>query len=121
MADDAVLNDLAALGHAARRAQRILALAPTAQKNRALEAMVHRLRKHAPDIAEANAEDVRRAREAGMREALIDRLRLDSSRIDAIAGSIAAVRRSPIPWVRPWPNGGAPMVCASPACACPSG
>jgi glutamate-5-semialdehyde dehydrogenase len=108
MADDAVLNDLAALGHAARRAQRILAVASTAQKNGALEAMVHRLKKHAPDIEEANAEDVSRAREAGMREALVDRLRLDSSRIDAIAGSIAAVRELADPvgqtmaeWQRP--------------------
>jgi glutamate-5-semialdehyde dehydrogenase len=91
MADDAVLNDLAALGHAARRAQRILAMASTAQKNRALDAMMHRVRQHAPDIAQANAEDVSRAQEAGLRNALVDRLRLDASRIEAIAGSIAAI------------------------------
>ena len=92
MADDAVLNDLEALGRQARRAQRILALASTAEKNAALDSMAHRLRKLAPDIVDANARDVSRAKEAGLRDSLIDRLRLDSSRIDAIAESIFAIR-----------------------------
>lgn len=92
MADDAVLNDLGALGRQARRAQRILALASTVEKNAALDSMAHRLRKLAPDIVDANARDVSRAKEAGLRDSLIDRLRLDSSRIDAIAESIFAIR-----------------------------
>jgi glutamate-5-semialdehyde dehydrogenase len=92
MADDAVLNDLGALGRQARRAQRILALASTVEKNAALDSMAHRLRKLAPDIVDANARDVSRAKEAGLRDSLIVRLRLDSSRIDAIAESIFAIR-----------------------------
>ena len=92
MADDAVMNDLAALGRSARRAQRILALASTAEKNAALDAMAHHVRNLASRILDANARDLARAKEAGLRESLIDRLRLDSSRIDAIAESIGAIR-----------------------------
>jgi glutamate-5-semialdehyde dehydrogenase len=91
MADDAVLNDLAALGHAARRAQRILALASASEKNMALGAMARCIKKYASDIAKANAQDVSRAKDRGLRDALIDRLLLDSSRIEAIAESIAAI------------------------------
>src|SRR5262245_17146396 len=108
MADDAVMNDLVALGHAARRAQRILALASASEKNMALDAMARRIRKHASDIAKANAQDVSRAKDKGLRDALIDRLLLDPSRIEAIAESIAAIAgladpvgQTMVEWQRP--------------------
>jgi glutamate-5-semialdehyde dehydrogenase len=67
-------------------------MALTAQKDAALDAMAHRIRKLEPEILDANALDVTRARQAGLRESLIDRLRLDSSRIEAMAESIGAIR-----------------------------
>ena len=108
MADDAVLSDLAALGHSARRAQRIMALASTREKNAALDAMAHHVRKSVSDILDANARDMSRAREAGLRDSLIDRLHLDSSRIEAIAESIGVIKaledpvgRTMAEWRRP--------------------
>jgi len=85
----ALMNDLA---HAARAAARVLALAPPEQKNRALDAMERAIRKQAPAILAANAEDVAEARASGVNAAFIDRLTLTPARIEAMAEGIATVR-----------------------------
>jgi glutamate-5-semialdehyde dehydrogenase len=101
----ALMSDLAAR---ARAAARVLALTPSAQKNRALEAMERAIRTHAPEILAANAEDVAEVRATGATSAFIDRLTLTAARIDAMAEGIATVRAIPDPvgvvtesWQRP--------------------
>jgi glutamate-5-semialdehyde dehydrogenase len=85
----ALMNDL---GSHARAAARVLSLAPSEQKNRALAAMERAIRANAIDILAANAEDVGEARGSGATAAFIDRLALTQARVDAMADGIATVR-----------------------------
>ena len=101
----ALMTDLAAQ---ARAAARVLSLAPSEQKNLALEAMERAIRSHAAAILAANAEDVADAKAAGISSSFLDRLTLTPSRIEAMAEGIAAVRAIPDPigivtesWQRP--------------------
>src|ERR1700712_5213204 len=80
------------LGAGAREAARILALAPAAQKDRALAAMAAALRARQSEILKANAEDVADAKAAGIKGALLDRLTLDKNGIDAMTAGIEVVR-----------------------------
>jgi glutamate-5-semialdehyde dehydrogenase len=81
-----------ALASSARAAARVLALAPTAQKDRALDAMARAIREHAATILAANAEDVAEAKAAGTNSAFLDRLTLTPARVEAMAAGIEAVR-----------------------------
>ena len=85
----ALMNDLASR---ARAAARVLALAPAAQKNRALEAMERLIRARVDTIIAANAEDVVEAKAAGITSSFLDRLTLTPARVAAMADGIAAVR-----------------------------
>ncbi|MDI1262318.1 MAG: glutamate-5-semialdehyde dehydrogenase [bacterium] len=85
----ALMNDLAAR---ARAAARVLALAPSAQKDRALDAIARAIRSHAPAILAANAEDVAEVRAGGATSAFLDRLTLTPARVEAMADGVATVR-----------------------------
>ena len=89
--------DLAAtmrqLGRDARTAARALALAPTAQKNRALAAMAKAIRAGCAAILAANAQDREDAKAAGATPAFLDRLALDRARITAMADGIDVIRK----------------------------
>ncbi len=85
----ALMNDLAMR---ARAAARVLSLAPTEQKNRALELMAQAIRAKAATILAANAEDVAEAKAAGTTSAFLDRLTLTPARIEGMAEGIEAVR-----------------------------
>jgi glutamate-5-semialdehyde dehydrogenase len=85
----ALMNELAAR---ARAAVRVLSLASSEQKDRALAAMERAIRTRAGEILVANAEDVTEARAGGTTAAFIDRLTLTKARIDAMADGIATVR-----------------------------
>jgi len=76
-----------ATARSARVAQRSLAGAPRAVKDAALEAMARSLTEHGEAILAANAADLERGRQAGMKAGLLDRLALDSERLSAIADS----------------------------------
>jgi glutamate-5-semialdehyde dehydrogenase len=96
------------LATGARAAARLLALAPAAQKDLALDAIERAIRAAAADILAANAEDVAEARTAGASAAFVDRLTLTPARIDAMADGVATVRAIPDPigrvterWQRP--------------------
>jgi glutamate-5-semialdehyde dehydrogenase len=84
-----LMNELA---RSARAAAAVLALAPPEQKDRALQAMEGAIRRQAPAILAANAEDVAEVRATGVNTAFIDRLILTPARIDAMADGIATVR-----------------------------
>jgi glutamate-5-semialdehyde dehydrogenase len=92
----------------ARAAARLLALAPTEQKNQALTAMARAVRENEAAILAANAEDMTTAEAAGLTGALIDRLLLDPRRIAGMADGIEAIRDLADPvgavtesWTRP--------------------
>ena len=84
-------------GAAARTAARTLAVAGTARKNEALEAIAQALLTHRDRWLAANAEDVAAAKEAGMRPAMLDRLTLTEVRIADIAAGVRQVIALPDP------------------------
>lgn len=85
------------VAHAAREAAAELAPLPRAAKDRALRAIADALVEHGKEIIEANAVDVDKAREGGTSEAMIDRLRLDEARIEAIAQAVRDIAELPDP------------------------
>jgi glutamate-5-semialdehyde dehydrogenase len=96
------------LCRAARQAARVLARAPTDTKNRCLHDAAARLRANRSRLLEANTADVQRGRDAGLSPALLDRLTLSDSRVEAMANGLDAVAQLPDPvgetiaqWRRP--------------------
>src|SRR5215472_15974066 len=101
----AVMGDI---GQRAKVAARRLALASTADKDRALAAMTQALRASRAAILAANSEDVAEARAAGATSAFVDRLTLDDARVAAMADGVETVARLADPvgivadaWTRP--------------------
>ncbi|MEH6640531.1 glutamate-5-semialdehyde dehydrogenase [Vreelandella glaciei] len=86
-----------ALGQAARRAAGELRRADTGLKNRALMAMAQRMAEARGRILEANAEDLQRGRQNGLDSALLDRLALSDSRVDAMIEGLNQVASLPDP------------------------
>jgi len=81
----------------ARVAARVLATMSTDDKNRALRSAADTVLRDAHQILGANAEDVEAARSAGTVEAMIDRLLLNSRRIDGIVAGLRQVAGLPDP------------------------
>jgi glutamate-5-semialdehyde dehydrogenase len=81
------------IGGQARAAAHVLALAPAAQKNRALAAMAKAIRGARAAILAANAEDVAEAKSAGSNAAFLDRLTLTPERIEAMAAGLTVIRK----------------------------
>jgi glutamate-5-semialdehyde dehydrogenase len=79
------------LGKAAVKAASVLALAGTAKKNAALVAAAASVRARRAEILEANERDMSAARAAKLSGALLDRLRLDQKRTEAMARSIEEI------------------------------
>ncbi len=103
-----IAASMAAMGRNARLAARTLALAPTIQKDRALDLMAAAVRAQKAQILAANAEDLTEARAGGLTGAFLDRLTLDDARVEAIAVAVEAVRalKDPVDtvtqsWTRP--------------------
>jgi glutamate-5-semialdehyde dehydrogenase len=96
------------MGRAAVEAASVLARLSTVQKNAALAACAAALRSSAADILNANARDMEAARANKLSNALLDRLKLDDARIEAMAAGIQEIIALPDPigavmaeWQRP--------------------
>jgi len=85
-----LITDMAAR---ARTASRRLAAMTSDQKSRALLAAAAAIREASDAIVAANAEDMAAAQASGLSGALLDRLRLDASRVEATAAGVEAVAR----------------------------
>ncbi|MCD6639410.1 MAG: glutamate-5-semialdehyde dehydrogenase [Nocardioides sp.] len=81
----------------ARTASHDLALATRATKDAALLAMADALVERSPEILAANAEDIARAEQGGTPPNIIDRLRLDESRLEDMASGLRQVAGLPDP------------------------
>lgn len=86
-----------ALGQAARGAASELRRADTGLKNSALMAMAQRLEEARGRILDANTEDLQRGRQKGLERALLDRLALNDSRVDAMIEGLHQVASLPDP------------------------
>jgi glutamate-5-semialdehyde dehydrogenase len=76
---------------AAKRAARALAQTDTSVKDAALEAIGDALLARMDEIIAANERDMELAREAEIGDALLDRLRLDESRVAAMARAVSQI------------------------------
>jgi glutamate-5-semialdehyde dehydrogenase len=85
------------IGAKARAAARELANAPAEKKNRALAAAARILRERAGEILAANELDCADARAKNLSPALIDRLTLNSARVEAMARGLEEVAALPDP------------------------
>jgi glutamate-5-semialdehyde dehydrogenase len=99
---------MAPIGRAAVEAAHVLARADAAQKNAALAAAAGSLRAQGAAILAANARDMKAGETAGLSGAMLDRLKLDESRIEAMAIGVeqVAALRDPVgtviaEWERP--------------------
>ena len=81
----------------AKAASYTLAALQTNVRNAALDAMAEALTMHADTILCENAADVKDAQKAGMRASYLDRLRLDESRIAAMAEGLRLTAALPDP------------------------
>ena len=86
-----VIDLMAAIGDQAKAASGPLAIATTKQKNSALEAMAKAIVADRETILAANAQDMKNAQASGMAGSFLDRLKLDSGRIQAMADGILAI------------------------------
>jgi len=96
------------MGKQAREAAYKLAQLTSEEKNAILRAMAASIRKATPELLEANAKDLAAGTEKGLSSAMLDRLKLDEKRIEAMAAGIDQVATLPDPvgqgmdsWERP--------------------
>ena len=99
---------MTALGRAGRSAATVLATTSGERRNAALAAAAAALRERAVDIMAANSKDMTAAGERGLGSAMLDRLMLDDSRVEAMASGIETIigLRDPVgrvqeEWERP--------------------
>ncbi len=98
------------IGARSKAAQRVLAKAGGAVIDKALKAIAAALEKNAIFILEENSKDIRAAAEAGISEAMIDRLTLTHDRISGMANGMLQVAAGENPvgkvlWGETRPNG----------------
>ncbi len=85
------------MGKKARQAARLLGLAETQQKNETLTSLAEHLLDQSEAILAANAQDVAESQQAGLSPALVDRLTLNPSRVEEIAGELRQTVSLPDP------------------------
>jgi glutamate-5-semialdehyde dehydrogenase len=105
---EAIVELMAETGRKARAAARPLAIASPEVKIAALLAMADSIERRKAEILQANERDMTNGAAAGMTPALLDRLKLDETRISGIAESIRVIAELPDPvgqiiaeWDRP--------------------
>jgi glutamate-5-semialdehyde dehydrogenase len=79
------------LGKQAKAAARQLAPLPTAEKNRALLLMADKLEAQIPYLLVENRKDLEFARQAGVSNAVLDRIALDAGRVSGMAKGLREV------------------------------
>ena len=92
-----VETDMMALGEAAKQASAKMRLTSSETRNSALTLMATEIRNAEPAILDANAKDMAAATEKGLSGAMLDRLKLDPSRVAGIAKGLEEIAALPDP------------------------
>jgi glutamate-5-semialdehyde dehydrogenase len=79
------------LGRAAVAAAPVLARSTRAQRDAALRAAAKALREQSAEVLRANASDMNAAQEKGLSAAMLDRLKLDEARLEAVSKGLEAI------------------------------
>ena len=105
---DTITEQIHEMGRQARAAAHILSQLSTEKKNSILIAMAYGLRDASAEILSENKKDILAGEEKGLSSAMLDRLRLDDARLEAVAISLEHVATLPDPvgqvlddWDRP--------------------
>jgi len=105
---DALRETIHQMGRQARAAAHRLSQLSSDEKNAILRAMAAELRSRSVGLIAANALDLEAARAKGLSTAMLDRLKLDAARVEAMAAGIDQVATLPDPvglqmdaWSRP--------------------
>jgi glutamate-5-semialdehyde dehydrogenase len=103
-----IAGQIRAMGESARTAAASLALAPAETRNRALLAAAAAIRSRRSEILDANRQDIAAAQQKSLGGALLDRLKLDDKRVEAMAKGLEEIVVLPDPlgtvlaeWTRP--------------------
>jgi len=106
--DFRLAGEMTGMGRAAREAAAVLRVTPPETKNKALRAAADTLRSMRAEILAANARDMDAAKTRGLGPAMLDRLKLDEARVDAMAKGLCDIADLPDPvgrelarWTRP--------------------
>ena len=104
------IDELTAKGLAARAAARHLARLSTGVKDRALLNIADALKTREAEVLEANRRDLQTGKEAGLSDAMLERLLLNSERLEGMAADVRTVTSLPDPVgetfdMRTLPNG----------------
>lgn len=91
------MTTLETQGLSAKNAARALAVAGSAKKDAALEAIAQAIEARQAEILAANGQDLAAAQASGMRPSLLDRLSLDEERIAGIVEGVRQVKALPDP------------------------
>ena len=113
MTDDA-MKAVEEAARAARGTVADLAGVPDERLDQALRAIADSLVRGSAPVLEANEADMTAAREAGLGGGLLDRLRLDEARLEAIAGQLGRWPRSRTNRPNGW-SGSFPAAWCSPS------
>ena len=97
MAEETLREEVRRAAETAKAASMALAQTTGEQRNAALAAMAAALRAHEEDVLAANGRDMEAARAEGTKESLLDRLLLDSGRIEAMACALEDLAALPDP------------------------
>ena len=97
MSAEQVVVYMTELGQNARRASRVIARATTAVKNAALLATVDAIEAASETLVAANRLDLQAARDSGLDDAMLDRLALTPSRLQAMVEGLRQVAALPDP------------------------
>ena len=92
---DNIKQYMTGIGQAARSASRVMALADTATKNRALTGIASALQEQSKLLLIANAKDVAAARAGGLDDASIDRLTLTEKTVNSMAEGLLQIATLP--------------------------
>ncbi len=84
-------------GQQAKEASKMLATASTRRKNKALHTIAEAINQRRDEWIKANEVDITKARENGMSESMLDRLKLTDARIDGIIQGLREVADLPDP------------------------
>ncbi|MEP1443872.1 MAG: glutamate-5-semialdehyde dehydrogenase [Hyphomicrobiales bacterium] len=90
--DTDIATLMATIGKQAKASARVVARAPSAQKDKALEVASSELLKATDDILAANALDMQAGEAKGLSAAMLDRLKLTPDRVAAIAKGLDDIR-----------------------------
>lgn len=101
------MKKLQEMGKKAKEVSRILAVKSAREKNLALEKMAKVLEEDLESILKANEKDLKKGKEEGLTEALLERLTLNEERVHGMAGGLRKMASLPDPLstvIKEWVN-----------------